>query len=345
MTDSVFTGSVVVEGEVPAGCVDLACLPEQPAVPDAGGEGEHALADPGPDPFGDVAAVVLEGELALGCLVGRLDPLADAAELSEARPLVLAVRADECRVKAGDDLLELPASEALVGDDDLPAREQLLAAGAFEHRGRDLPLGLIRGRQGEADWHPVRRAQQIQPQSPEETAVALAVAVGGPAGELGAPDGLARGATRHGRGVQQPQPVTERRRGPRQTTDDHADLRREPAQSLVVPGLLGDIRKQVPKALVGKPQKPPLGMALQDDLRDRQRDELSIGDPWATACTAARRQEIVRQHVKCREQAVEVGVHEATSVVDVALATPTFDSLTTTPRRAPTAPVNSESVI
>src|SRR5271169_5647094 len=114
MTDSVFTGSVVVEGEVPAGCVDLACLPEQPAVPDAVGEGEHALADPGPGPFGDVAAVVLEGELALGCLVGRLDPLADAAELSEARPLVLAVRADECRVKAGDDLLELPGAQRIL---------------------------------------------------------------------------------------------------------------------------------------------------------------------------------------------------------------------------------------
>ena len=59
-------------------------FPEDPVVPNASGEGEHALADAGPYPVGDVAAVQLEGELALGGLVDRLDPLADAAEFPEA---------------------------------------------------------------------------------------------------------------------------------------------------------------------------------------------------------------------------------------------------------------------
>jgi hypothetical protein len=59
----------------------------------------------------------------------------------------------------------------------------------------------------------------------------------------------------------------------------------------------------------------------------------------------ARRQEIVHQHVKCCEQAVKVGVHEATSVVDVALATPTFDSRPISPRAATTPRANSESVV
>ena len=54
--------------------VDVAGFPEQPAVPDAGGEGEHALADPRPDSFGDVAAVVLERELALARDFVRLTP-------------------------------------------------------------------------------------------------------------------------------------------------------------------------------------------------------------------------------------------------------------------------------
>ena len=127
--------------------------------------------------------------------------------------------------------------------------------------------------------------------------------------------------------------------------DDHADLRGESAQPLVVAGLLGDVGEQMGKAPVGQAQKPPLRMALQEDLGDRQRDELGVGDLRATACTAACRQEIVRQHVKSGEQAVEVGVHQATSVVDVAVATPAFDSLNAYPRAAPTRGLNSESII
>jgi hypothetical protein len=69
MTDSVFTGSVVVEGEVPSRLLDLAGFPEQPAVPDTSGEGEHTLTDPCPDPLGDVPAMILQGELALGGLI------------------------------------------------------------------------------------------------------------------------------------------------------------------------------------------------------------------------------------------------------------------------------------
>src|SRR2546427_5445865 len=272
---SVFTGSVVVVDEVPSGCVEPPALPELPAVPDAGGEGEHALADAGPDTLGDVAAVSLEGELALGGLVDRLDPLADMAELAEARLLVLAVGAHEVSLQGSDDLPEPLAREALVGDDDLCAGEQPVLAGTFE----------------------------------------------------------------------QPQPVAEGGRDARQVPDERADLRRERAQPLVVARLLGDVREQVRQGLTGQPNKPSLGMTPKHDLRDRQRDELGIGDLRATACTLPRRQEVVRQHIKCDEQAVEVGVHEATSVVDVALATPAFDSRATSPRASAMLCANSESVI
>src|SRR5450759_260883 len=123
MVDSVFTDSVVVVGEVPAGAVGDPGFPELPAVPDAGSEREYALADAGPYAFGDAAAVLLEVELVLGGVVDRLDPLAHTAELAEAGLLVLAVGAQESGVKRRDGLFEL-AGEALVGDDDLPAGEQ-----------------------------------------------------------------------------------------------------------------------------------------------------------------------------------------------------------------------------
>jgi hypothetical protein len=86
-------------------------------------------------------------------------------------------------------------------------------------------------------------------------------------------------------------------------------------------------------------------MALQQDLRDRERDELRGADPWASACTSPGGQEIVHQDVKCGEKVVEVGAHEATSVVDVAVATPTFDGLLMSPRADLNPAPDSESLI
>jgi hypothetical protein len=127
--------------------------------------------------------------------------------------------------------------------------------------------------------------------------------------------------------------------------DDVADLRGQRSQPLVVAGLLGDVREQMPEPLARQAQEPPLGMAMQQDLGDRQRDEFRVADPWASARTRPGRQEIVHQHVKSDEQVVEVGAHEATSVVDVAVATPTFDGLLMSPRAARKTTPDSESLI
>jgi hypothetical protein len=81
----------------------------------------------------------------------------------------------------------------------------------------------------------------------------------------------------------------------------------------------------------------------QEHLGHAQRDELGVGDPRRTPRSAAHGQEIVDAHVKCREQSVEVGEHETTSVVDVAIATPTFGALAMSPRGA--SRPNMESTI
>ena len=99
----------------------------------------------------------------------------------------------------------------------------------------------------------------------------------------------------------------------------------------------------MPEPTVREAQEPPLLRAVQQHLRDRQADELSLTDPGPSPGTAAFGQEIVSENVKSDEQGVEVGVHEA-SRVDVALATPNFDTLVMSPWIANT-PSDSESII
>jgi hypothetical protein len=72
----------------------------------------------------------------------------------------------------------------------------------------------------------------------------------------------------------------------------------------------------------------------QEHLRDRQTDQLAVADLRRPSGPRARRQgeqEVIDTHVKSDDEGVEVGEHAA-SVVDVAIATPTFGALVMTPR-------------
>jgi len=80
-----------------------------------------------------------------------------------------------------------------------------------------------------------------------------------------------------------------------------------------------------------------------EHLRDGQRDEFGIGDLLRTARSLPCRQEIVNTHVKCDDEGVEVGVHEA-SLVDVAIRNASFGALVMSPC-ARTARSNTESTI
>ena len=122
-----------------------------------------------------------------------------------------------------------------------------------------------------------------------------------------------------------------------------ADRWGERSHALVVAGLLGQIDKQVPQAPTRERQELAVVGDSQEHLRDGQRDELSISDPWRTARPLPRGQQIVDTHVKCRDEGVEVGVHEA-SKVDVATSNASFGALVMSPcgQRARS---NSESTI
>src|ERR671922_216091 len=160
--------SVAVGGEV------AAWVPDVVVVDEPCGESEQPERDADADAGDGPAAVAFERQLALAGPKHRLDPLTDRAERAVAARLVLAVGPQQAGAEAGDVLLELLAREALVGDDGIALQRD-----AFEHLGRDLALGRIGGRQPERDRHAVGRAQQIQPETPEETRVGAAVAGGG----------------------------------------------------------------------------------------------------------------------------------------------------------------------
>jgi hypothetical protein len=73
----------------------------------------------------------------------------------------------------------------------------------------------------------------------------------------------------------------------------------------------------VPQSAARQAQESPLGRNVEQDLRDGQAHQLSIGDLRAAPCARPTRQDFISQHVKCDQQGVEIGGHAATSMVNV----------------------------
>ena len=141
------------------------------------------------------------------------------------------------------------------------------------------------------------------------------------AGQRGAADGLARGGARHRGRVEQPEPVAERRREPREQRDRLHQLRRERPQPFVEARLARDVGEQVTEPLLREAQEAALVRAIEQHLRDRQADQLAVGDPRRAPEPPSGRQEIINQHVKARQQGVEVGGHNGllwSTVIDTA---------------------------
>jgi hypothetical protein len=75
------------------------------------------------------------------------------------------------------------------------------------------------------------------------------------------------------------------------------------------------------------PQPAPLGVIAQQDLGDRQTDQLGVRQPRRPARPAAGFQQLIDGDVQCDHEVVEVGAHPASTEVDVAVATPTLGDL------------------
>jgi hypothetical protein len=109
--------------------------------------------------------------------------------------------------------------------------------------------------------------------------------------------------------------------------DGQAEVVAGGPQALVVAGLAGQIREQVPQPLAGEPQPVALGAGTQQDLGDCQADQFGIRQPRPAAWAEPWPQQLIDGDLQCDDEVVETGVHGASQEVDVATATPTLGGL------------------
>src|SRR6266508_123142 len=151
---------------------------------DGGGERGEAAGESDAQLMQDARAVAFEAEDVLGSEEDRLDPLADGREVWSASWLVFAAWAVDLGVECPEVGFELSPAEVLVADD-----HQHLAGLSFAARDQLQADGLLvdlRGGQRQRAWGAVQREQGVQPEAPEEAAVAGAVAVVGCIAQRGA---------------------------------------------------------------------------------------------------------------------------------------------------------------
>src|SRR5664280_243967 len=241
MTDS--KGSVVVSDQRALdGCADVV------VVPDHGGEREDALPDPGEYAGWCSSAVLFQVELAFVGVEHRFDILTQWFEELSTRAglFALASRSEKVDTGCGECGFEVAAIVVLVRDQG-GTGDLVGQVGVVEHAQQHVAfIGFGAGDRGR-DRQPVQRAQQVQPQPPEVAAVRGAVPVLGEAGQIRTLGGLPGTAALHGGGVGDPHVVAEHAGPGAQRADQPTQGADELAQPLVVPGLPGQVREQVPE--------------------------------------------------------------------------------------------------
>src|SRR5258708_1834519 len=84
--------------------------------------------------------------------------------------------------------------------------------------------------------------------------------------------------------------------------------------ALVVGGLLGDVREEVPESALDEPEPAPLGVEAKHDLSHRQAGQFGVREPrWSSGGRTwpQEDEEVVDGDVHCAEEDVELGMHNS----------------------------------
>ncbi len=128
-----------------------------------------------------------------------------------------------------------------------------------------------------------------------------AVAVAGPAGQVGAFDGGPGTGAFGGCGVDDPHVVVPQVGVPGQGTDEPADQCVRGPQSFVVAGLAGQVRELGRQVGAGEAEPPGLGDEAEQGLHHRQRQQLGISQPRRAARSPSREGLEVCRHKRTNE--------------------------------------------
>ena len=197
----------------------------------------------------------------------------------------------------------------------------------------DFAFGGLWGGERECPGGAVEGEQAVQPEAPEETAVAGAPAVIGGIGELAATGRLdATGALDWGR-VDQHEIVVVAGAVAGELPDQRLDRLRQTLASLVVPGAARQFGKQMRETLTRRVDEPRVGGDPHERLRHTERDDFRVGHS-ATSVPLASREEIVSTAINRDQQQVEVGEHRGPLGSTARKGTADFDLTAVGPYKA-----------
>jgi hypothetical protein len=83
----------------------------------------------------------------------------------------------------------------------------------------------------------------------------------------------------------------------------------------------------VPQPVGDRSQPAALGVVAEQDLGNRQADELGVRQLGRMAWSPTGFEQVINGDVQCGDEVVETGAHEASLEVDAAKATPTLGGL------------------